>query len=115
MQKLAMGARIRQLRLGAGISLRELARRAKISPSFLSEIESGSHYPTAPVLERIAVELKATAVDLQKLDSRSSLSDLRRLLKVDPGWGVVFEALAAGGQNGNLTPYKVLKKLGKQK
>lgn len=115
MNKLAMGERIRQLRLEEKISLRELARRAEISPSFLSEIENGSHYPTAPVLERIAVELKATAVDLQQLDSRSSLSDLRRLLKVDPGWGAVFEAIAAGGRNGNLTPSGVLKKLGKQK
>jgi len=115
MQKLAMGERIRQLRLDEGISLRELARRADISPSFLSLIENGSHYPSGTVLERIAAELKATAVDLQKLDSRSSLSDLRRLLKADPGWGAVFEALAAGGQNGTLTPSGVLKKLGKQK
>ena len=111
MKKVAMGERIRQLRLEEGISLRELARRADISASFVSEIESGRYYPTGPVLEKIAAELKATAADLSKLDNRASLSDLRQLLKADPGWGPVFEVLATGAKNGQLTPAKVLKKL----
>ena len=111
MQKLAMGPRIRQLRLEKGISLRELARRTGISASFVSEIESGRYYPTGSILEKIAAELMVTAADLQKLDNRGALSDLRQLLKADPGWGPVFEALASGAKNGHLTPAKVLKKL----
>jgi transcriptional regulator with XRE-family HTH domain len=49
-----IGARIRQLRGGRGLSLEALAERAGVSRSMISLIERGGASPTAVVLERLA-------------------------------------------------------------
>jgi len=108
----ALGERIKKLRVAKGISLRELARRADVSASFLCEIESCRSYPAEPFLERLAVELGVKAAALRKLDNRSHLADLRILLNSDPAWGPVFKKLAESGLNGRLTPLELLEKLG---
>ena len=52
-----LGSRVREKRMAAGISLRELARRTDISPSYLSSVELGENEPTASKIQRIAKEL----------------------------------------------------------
>lgn len=59
---LSLGGRIREKRLAVGISLRELARRADVSASYLSDIELGENEPTASKIQRIAKALH-TPVD----------------------------------------------------
>lgn len=49
------GERLRMLRRRKGMSLRELAAKADVSTSYLSDLERGARgAPTAPVLERLA-------------------------------------------------------------
>ena len=49
------GAKLRALREAKGLGLRELARRAKISPAFLSKIEAGKEKsPAEPKLRALA-------------------------------------------------------------
>ncbi|MBC7980361.1 MAG: helix-turn-helix domain-containing protein [Armatimonadetes bacterium] len=112
----SMGERIRELRLQKGISLRELARRADVSRSFLSDIEVGRSYPSEDALERIARELGVSPANLRKLDKRSHVSELRDLLQNNPVWGVVFMELAAAARSGRLTPEEALERIrgGKQ-
>ena len=45
-----LGARLKLLRLDAGLSLRELARQAEVSPSFVSQIENGKSQPSVATL-----------------------------------------------------------------
>jgi DNA-binding XRE family transcriptional regulator len=45
-----LGARIREARLGRGMSLRETAARAGISPSLLSQVETGKVQPSVTTL-----------------------------------------------------------------
>jgi transcriptional regulator with XRE-family HTH domain len=52
-----LGHTIRETRETRGISLRDLARRADISPSYLSDVELGKCEPTASKIQRIAVAL----------------------------------------------------------
>lgn len=52
-----LGALIRQTRKEQNISLRELAKKAKISHSFLSEIENDICNPSIKTLEKIALAL----------------------------------------------------------
>jgi transcriptional regulator with XRE-family HTH domain len=112
MATLALGERLRNLRVENGISLRELARRTDISPSFLSEVETGRSYPSEPVLERLANQLGVTAAGLRKLDLRSHVSELRELLEMDSSWGPVFQQIAKAGRSGKLRPEELLKRLG---
>ena len=57
-----LGERIRRLRKEMGMSVTELARRVKTSPSYISEIEQGEKTPSLNLLVRIAKELR-TGID----------------------------------------------------
>ena len=52
-----MGMRIRSAREAAGMSLRELARRVDLSPSFVSQVELGRTAPSVGTLYAMVTEL----------------------------------------------------------
>jgi transcriptional regulator with XRE-family HTH domain len=52
-----VGERIRQLRLGLGMSMRTLATKSGFSPSLISQVEHGQVTPSIGSLERIATAL----------------------------------------------------------
>ena len=56
----ALGPRLRAIRLGRGIGLRELARRLDLSPSSISQIETGKMQPSVRTLYAFAEELGVT-------------------------------------------------------
>ena len=56
----SLGAQVRTERARQGISLRELARRASVSPSMVSQIERGLVMPSVSTLWSIASELNMT-------------------------------------------------------
>jgi transcriptional regulator with XRE-family HTH domain len=66
----ALGALIRAQRATAGLSLRDLAERTKVSNAYLSQIERGLHEPSISVLGAIATALD---VGLDELLARAGL------------------------------------------
>ena len=56
----ALGPRLRAIRLERGIGLRELARRLELSPSSISQIETGKMQPSVRTLYAFAEELGVT-------------------------------------------------------
>ena len=66
----ALGALIRAQRATAGLSLRDLAERTKVSNAYLSQIERGLHEPSISVLGAIAAALD---VRLDELLARAGL------------------------------------------
>ena len=57
MSSVNVGERIRQLRLGLGLSLRAFAAETGFSPSLISQVEHGHVMPSIGSLERIAMAL----------------------------------------------------------
>jgi transcriptional regulator with XRE-family HTH domain len=55
--RVIVGERIRQLRLGLGMSVRTLATKTGFSPSLISQVEHGQVTPSIGSLERIAMAL----------------------------------------------------------
>jgi transcriptional regulator with XRE-family HTH domain len=106
-----MGQRLRQMRERAGLSLRELAKAAKISAPFLSDVELGRRFPTNETLFLIAQKLGASAEDIKKHDHRSALADLKRLAESSPSLGAALRALVDEVQSGNLTTDELASKL----
>jgi transcriptional regulator with XRE-family HTH domain len=106
-----MGQRLRELRERAGLSLREVAKAAKISAPFLSDVELGRRYPTNETLALIAQKLRASADELKMHDHRSALADLKRLAEGSPSLGAALRALVDDVQSGNLTPDELAAKL----
>ncbi|MBI1177832.1 helix-turn-helix domain-containing protein [bacterium] len=106
-----MGQRLREMRERAGLSLREVAKAAKISAPFLSDVELGRRFPTNETLVLIAQKLGASAVELKKHDHRSALADLKRIAESSPSLGAAVRALVDKVQSGNLTPDELAAKL----
>lgn len=108
---ITMGTRLREMRERAGLSLREVAKAARISAPFLSDVELGRRFPTNETLALIAQKLGASADDLKKHDHRSALADLKRLAEGSPSLGAAVRALVDEVQSGNLTPDELAAKL----
>jgi transcriptional regulator with XRE-family HTH domain len=106
-----LGQRLREMREAAGLSLREVAKAAKISAPFLSDVELGRRFPTNETLALIAQKLNASAADLKKHDHRSALVDLKRLAEGTPSLGAAVRLLIDRVQSGNLTADELAEKL----
>ena len=57
-----LGARLRKVRLSSGLSLREVARRLGVSPSFVSQLETGKSQPSVGTLYALA-QLLGISID----------------------------------------------------
>ncbi|MGH2951190.1 MAG: helix-turn-helix domain-containing protein, partial [Solirubrobacterales bacterium] len=64
----AVGTRIRALREGLDLSLRDLSARSGVSAPMLSQVERGETSPTLAVAERIAGGLELSLSQLLRLD-----------------------------------------------
>jgi transcriptional regulator with XRE-family HTH domain len=63
-----LGTRVRALREGMSLSLRDLAERSEVSAPMLSQVERGETSPTLAVAGRIASGLDLTLSQLLRLD-----------------------------------------------
>ena len=73
----AFGARLRTLRDGMDLSLRDLADRSGVSAPMLSQVERGETSPTLAVAERIASGLELSLSQLLRLDEGDGVSVVR--------------------------------------
>jgi len=64
----AIGARVKALREGMGLSLRDLAERSGVGAATLSQVERGESSPTLTVAARIADGLELTLSQLLRLE-----------------------------------------------
>jgi XRE family transcriptional regulator, regulator of sulfur utilization len=111
------GTRIRRLREGMDLSLRDLADRSGVSAPMLSQVERGETSPTLAVAERIAGGLELTLSQLLRLDETDGVTVVRAGERLRAGRGghhfevltppqpglraeVSFHTLAPGGATG---------------
>ncbi|MCV7421783.1 helix-turn-helix domain-containing protein [Mycobacterium yunnanensis] len=59
-----LGQRLKAIRLQAGVSLRELARQADVSPSLVSQIENGKSQPSVATLYAMSQLLNVSVDEL---------------------------------------------------
>lgn len=86
----SLGERIRELREGHDLSLREFGKKLNLSAAFLSDVELGRRYPSDKVLEGMARVLGATFEELKALDNRPAVQDLKRRVAQSPAYGFAF-------------------------
>jgi transcriptional regulator with XRE-family HTH domain len=97
--ELSVGARLRTLREEHRYSMRQLARRAGVSPSLISEVERGRVEPSISVLKRLATSLDTTLTyffsEPRSDGDRVVRADARRTLRQPrTGAGISFSLLA---------------------
>jgi XRE family transcriptional regulator, regulator of sulfur utilization len=73
-----IGPRIRALREGLDLSLRDLAARSGVSAPMLSQVERGETSPTLQVAARIAGGLELRLSQLLRIDEGGTVSIVRR-------------------------------------
>src|SRR5436189_398735 len=74
----SIGPRVRALREGMGLSLRDLAQRTEVSAPMLSQVERGETSPTLSVAGRIAAGLELSLSQLLRLDEAEGVTVVRR-------------------------------------
>jgi transcriptional regulator with XRE-family HTH domain len=91
-----LGDTLRDARVALDVSLREVARQAKIAPSYLSDIENDRRVPAEELLGKLASLLQ---LDFDELMARAGRvgDDAERYLKQHPSAGVLFRRLAEKG------------------
>jgi XRE family transcriptional regulator, regulator of sulfur utilization len=72
-----VGSRVRALREGMDLSLRDLAERSGVSAQMLSQVERGETSPTLSVAARIAGGLELTLSQLLRLDEGGAVFVVR--------------------------------------
>ena len=72
-----IGPRIKALREGGGLSLRDLAQRTGVSAPMLSQVERGETSPTLAVAARIASGLDLSLSQLLRLEEGGAVSVVR--------------------------------------
>lgn len=88
-----LGEHIRELREKQDWSVRELARKLKVSAPFMSDVELGRRHPSEVVLERLASVLDTTVHDLKKYDARPPVQELRRIAANNPAMGFALRRM----------------------
>jgi len=106
-----LGQRIRELRDGKDLSLRELSKKVDVSAAFLSDVELGRRYPSDKVLTKIASVLGTSIEDLSAYDTRPPVEDIKRLTNENPLYGLAFRKVV----DNEISPEAILKWAEKQR
>jgi transcriptional regulator with XRE-family HTH domain len=99
------GEYIRELREKHDWSVRELAKKLRVSAPFLSDVELGRRHPSDDVLERLASVLGTTTEDLRKFDARPPMQELKRMASNNPAMGFALRRVVDEG----VSPEELLK------
>jgi transcriptional regulator with XRE-family HTH domain len=93
-----VGGRIRALREGMGLSLRDLAERSGVSAPMLSQVERGETSPTLALAGKIAAGLELSLSQLLRLDEGGSVSVVRANARMRGGGtrGHSYEVVTPG-------------------
>jgi transcriptional regulator with XRE-family HTH domain len=94
--RLTLGQRIRDARVAAGLSLRELARRIERAPSYLNDIEHDRRVPSEAVVMQLASELDLDS-DLLLAAAGRVGEGAERYMKSNPTAGVLFRRVSGAG------------------
>lgn len=88
-----LGEVLRDARVGADLSLRDLAKKLDITPSYISDIENDRRVPSEDVLQRLAAELKLKFDELMARAGRVG-DQAERYMKQNPSAGVLFRRIS---------------------
>jgi len=109
--EIGLGRKLRELRENAGISLREIAREVGVSAPFLSDVELGRRYPSDVILTKLAQKYEVKLEDLKQLDTRGTVTDLKRIMESSPSLGIAFRSMVRHVNTGKLSPDELATKL----
>lgn len=88
-----LGEMIRDARVALDMSLRDLAKKLEISPSYISDIENDRRVPSEEVMSPLALTLRLDLDDLMARAGRMG-DQAERYMKRHPTAGVLFRRIS---------------------
>jgi transcriptional regulator with XRE-family HTH domain len=88
-----LGEVLRDARVSAELTLRDLAKKLDITASYISDIENDRRVPSEDVLERLAAELNLAFDDLMARAGRVG-DQAERYMKQNPAAGILFRRIS---------------------
>jgi transcriptional regulator with XRE-family HTH domain len=88
-----LGETLRDARVSLSVSLRELAKKLGLAPSYLSDIENDRRVPSEDVLQKLATELELKFDDLMARAGRVG-DQAERYMKRHPTVGLLFRQIS---------------------
>jgi len=89
--RLVFGLKLKGLRLDRNLSLKELAKKTGLSPSYLNEIEKGKKYPRTEKILILAEAFNEKLEDLISLELKKELKLIQNLIDKKIFSGIPFE------------------------
>jgi len=89
--RLVFGLKLKGLRLDRNLSLKELAKKTGLSPSYLNEIEKGKKYPRTDKILVLAEALNEKLEDLISLELKKELKLIQNLIDKKIFAGIPFD------------------------
>jgi transcriptional regulator with XRE-family HTH domain len=96
-----LGDILREARVDLDLSLRDLAKKLDVSPSYVSDIENNRRVPAEDVLRNMALTLRLEFDDLMARAGRFG-DEAVRYMQRTPAAGVLFRRLAQHDLSGDV-------------
>ena len=106
-----LGDRIRELRNGRDLSLRELAKIVGVSAPFLTDVEQGRRFPADDTLEKLARALRTTVADLKTHDTRPPAKEISELSDQDIQYAFAFRRVVKHVMETGLSPEEMVRRI----
>jgi transcriptional regulator with XRE-family HTH domain len=118
MLETTLGQRIKELRLAAGLAMRELGTFVNVSAPHIADIEQGNRQPSDELLARLAEALKTSLDDLGRFSKRPPAKEMERLIEQDQSYSLAFRKFVDAVRDKGVPPEAIIdlsKKLHKTK
>ena len=116
-----LGAFLREKRQNKGLSVRKVCEAINanandistemVSPTYLSDIETGRRAPSDRALKNICTVLKITEEEVAKHDMRVPAQEIRDLATANQLYGKAFRRIVSGIQQNNISADELLARL----
>lgn len=116
-----LGAFLREKRQNKGLSVRKVCEAINadanniptemVSPTYLSDIETGRRTPSDRALKNICTVLKITEEEVAKHDMRVPAQEIRDLATANQLYGKAFRRIVSGIQQNNISADELLARL----
>lgn len=113
-----LGAFLREKRQNKGLSVRKVCEAINanandistemVSPTYLSDIETGRRAPSDRALKNICTVLKITEEEVAKHDMRVPAQEIRDLATANQLYGKAFRRIVSGIQQNNISADELL-------
>lgn len=116
-----LGAFLREKRQNKGLSVRKVCEAINadandistemVSPTYLSDIETGRRAPSDRALKNICTVLKITEEEVAKHDMRVPAQEIRDLATANQLYGKAFRRIVSGIQQNNISADELLARI----